>query len=401
MGVKLRERPGKGWFVLIDWKGQRKAKCFGKNKKLAKDFADKLTTKLKWAEQNGEPLRLSSPNGNMPTVQEYFAEWLTIYAEPHCKISTATDYRRNLKNHVFPAFGSRKLHEVQRTDVKRLIADLVAKGRKKPTIHNILTPLKEGYQHAIDDGLVSINPIANMGRLTKTQEDQRSTIAPLTGEELRQALDEARHKLPLYYPAFLCAARTGLRKGEVIGLQWGDIDFKKMFIEVRRAVHKGRETTTKTRKIRRVDMSQQLADTLRAHKDTQSLEAQQRGISQPEWVFTDEKLNRLSETMLLRVFHRCLDEAGIRRVRFHDLRHSFASLLIQKGANPKYIQEQLGHSSIKVTMDVYGHLFEGDHRHVINLLDDAQEQAESATPPQPTLEVLKPFAYKQLENITN
>ena len=104
--------------------------------------------------------------------------------------------------------------------------------------------------------------------------------------------------------------------------------------------------------------------------------------------------------MLLRVFHRCLDEAGIKRVRFHDLRHSFASLLIQKGANPKYIQEQLGHSSIKVTMDVYGHLFEGDHRHVINLLDDAQEQAESATPPQPTLEVLKPFAYKQLENIT-
>jgi len=74
MGVKLRERPGKGWFVLIDWNGQRKAKCFGKNKKLAKQFADKLTLKLKWTEENGEPLRLSSPNGDMPTIQEYFTE---------------------------------------------------------------------------------------------------------------------------------------------------------------------------------------------------------------------------------------------------------------------------------------------------------------------------------------
>ena len=77
----------------------------------------------------------------------------------------------------------------------------------------------------------------------------------------------------------------------------------------------------------------------------------------------------------------------MRRVRFHDLRHTFASLLIQQKANPKYIQEQLGHGSIKVTMDIYGHLFEGDHRHFVGRLDDPQ-LTESATQPQPTLEVI-------------
>lgn len=73
-------------------------------------------------------------------------------------------------------------------------------------------------------------------------------------------------------------------------------------------------------------------------------------------------------------------------MRLHDCRHTFASLLIQQKANPKYIQEQLGHGSIKVTMDIYGHLFEGDHRHLVCCLDDPQE-TESATQPQPALEV--------------
>ena len=82
MGVKVRERPGKGWYVFIDWKNQRKAKFFGKNKTLAKSFAKKLAAKLKWAEQNGEPIALSRPEGVIPTVTEYLKECLKVYADP-------------------------------------------------------------------------------------------------------------------------------------------------------------------------------------------------------------------------------------------------------------------------------------------------------------------------------
>ncbi len=89
MGVNVRERPGKGWYVLINWQNKRKAEYFGKHKALAKAFADKFIARLKWAEQNGEPLVLSQPDLAMPTVQAYLDDWLTTYAFVHCKANTA------------------------------------------------------------------------------------------------------------------------------------------------------------------------------------------------------------------------------------------------------------------------------------------------------------------------
>src|SRR5262249_51308933 len=125
MGVKLRERPGKGWYVLTDWKGQRKAKCFGKNKTLAKAFADKLSAKLKWAEQSGEAVTLATKDGTIPTVADYLTDWLRMYAEPHCKSSTASEYRKVIEKHLLPAFGEKRLQDLTRADLKRLIASLV------------------------------------------------------------------------------------------------------------------------------------------------------------------------------------------------------------------------------------------------------------------------------------
>ena len=122
MAVKVRERVGKGWYVLTDWRGQRKANFFGKNKALAKAFADKLAARLKWAEQSGESVTLATPDGTIPTVEAYLTEWLTVYAEAHCKVSTAEGYRQVVRRHILPALGSRLLCDVTRKDLKRLIA---------------------------------------------------------------------------------------------------------------------------------------------------------------------------------------------------------------------------------------------------------------------------------------
>src|SRR5215472_17204936 len=100
---------------------------------------------------------------------------------------------------------------------------------------------------------------------------------------------------------------------------------------------------------------------------------------------------RVSNELVRNAFRACLTAAGLRVVRFHDLRHTFASLLIQQGANVKYIQQQLGHGSISITLDIYSHLFHGDHRHHVHQLDDPPERTEqtgevppeSATQPQP------------------
>jgi hypothetical protein len=130
MGVKLRERPGKGWYVLTDWKGQRKAKCFGKNKRLAQAFADKLAARLSWAEHNGEPLALSQPDQNMPTVKTCLEDWLQTYAQVHCKPSTYRGYKRAITQHLIPAFGERPLHLLKRDEIKRLIARQIETRRR-------------------------------------------------------------------------------------------------------------------------------------------------------------------------------------------------------------------------------------------------------------------------------
>ena len=155
---------------------------------------------------------------------------------------------------------------------------------------------------------------------------------------------------------------------------------------------RGRLTDTKNHKIRRVDHTPQLAHVLQEHFETRRLETAMQGEKaereEPEWAFQTPSGTRWDESHLRKAFHRCLSQAEIRHVRFHDLRHSYASLLIQKGAHPKYIQEQLGHSSIQVTMDIYGHLFGGEYRHLASRLDDPRldhREPESATQAQPAL----------------
>jgi len=159
MGVKLKQREGKGWYVFTNWKGQRKAKCFGKDKKQAQAFANKLTAKLKWAEESGESVSLSRPDKLMPTVREYLTDWLKIYAKVNCKTSTYEEYERAMRVQLIPAFGNRSFGSLKREDISRFIAAKVDQGKSRSTIRNYLAPLKAAAFQAVEDGLMSVNPV--------------------------------------------------------------------------------------------------------------------------------------------------------------------------------------------------------------------------------------------------
>jgi integrase len=161
-----------------------------------------------------------------------------------------------------------------------------------------------------------------------------------------------------------------MRAGELVGLQWGDIDFRGKFLTVRRAFTRGREEGTKTGKTRRVDISDALLHELQALKKRRQESYLKEGKNEiPLWVFCNQEGNPLEYYNLKhRHFEKCLAAAGLRRIRFHDLRHTFASLLIQNGESLAYIKDQLGHSSIKMTVDVYGHLVPGANRAAVNKL---------------------------------
>jgi integrase len=165
-----------------------------------------------------------------------------------------------------------------------------------------------------------------------------------------------------------------MRIGELLGLEWGDIDFNSLFIKVQRAQVRGVIGPPKNGRSRRVDMSLQLADVLAALRTERRKEALRQG--QPEIgerVFLTERDARIDlDHFRRRVFHLCLEKAGLRHLRIHDLRHTYASLLIAQKESLAYIRDQLGHGSIKITVDTYGHLVPGSNRAAVDQLDDAQ-----------------------------
>ena len=113
------------------------------------------------------------------------------------------------------------------------------------------------------------------------------------------------------------------------------------------------------------------------------MEAMAKGEEVAPWVFLSPQKYRWDDGNLKRAWAKCLEASGLRRIRFHDLRHTYASLLIEQGAHPKYIQEQMGHSSIQVTMDTYGHLFPNRNRGWVNRLDEGVFESQNATQAQP------------------
>jgi integrase len=322
------------------------------------------------------------------TLKEYAEGWLNTYAKTHLKSSTYTEYEAVLKKHLYPALGPLPFTKVSRESVKKLIADKIKAGLSRSTVRNIIAPLREMYNHAIDDGVASFNPAARVGRFNRRRGEDKK-IDPLTKTEVSILLKNAKEKMPHYYPLLLCAVRTGMREGELIGLSWGDIDFNGRFIEVRRNISRGEVTSTKNGKTRRVDMSLQLTNTLEALLAQRKADALRRDLDKPPeerrkqeevlaevidgWVFTTPQGTQLDPSnMRKHVFYRALDLAEMRRVRFHDLRHTFASLLIQQGESLPYVKDQLGHYSIQITVDIYGHLVPGANRNAVDRLDDPE-----------------------------
>ena len=159
------------------------------------------------------------------------------------------------------------------------------------------------------------------------------------------------------YPSILCALRTGLRIGEIQALKWVDIDFDDRQIEVKRSYRKGRMTGTKNHKRRRVDMTMHLTQTLKDHRTAQKRDALKKGKPVSEFVFAgvrDELINRSSFQNAL---NRCTERAGLRQIRTHSLRHSYATIRLMKGHNVGDVSYQLGHSSIKITYDIYDFVY--------------------------------------------
>ena len=371
MAVKVRKRKD-SWWVYIDHNNKRKAKCIGPSKRAADQVAEKIRAKLALGE-----FEITDERKRYP-FHEYFQNWLGTYVKAHCKAATYRSYESGFRNYLLPALRRRDIDKIQRDQIKQLVYGLPAQGKSRSTIKGVLAPLSEMYNHAIDDGHVTTNPTRRVLRASRQDTGNRTEKADfLTREELGLLLRTCQESYPEAYPWLSLLARTGLRYGESRVLRWEDIDFHGQFIEVRHSQDDttGELTTPKSGKGRRVDMSTQLAQTLRSLHTQRRKEALQQCSGEiPEWVFVSSRGGPLhASNFRNRVWYRLLDKTGFRRIRIHDIRHTYASLLIQNGESLAYIRDQLGHHSIQITVDIYGHLVPGGNRAAVDKLNGLED----------------------------
>lgn len=300
------------------------------------------------------------------------------------KRSTSIDYRGVLDNHVLPEFGNIPISDINRLMVKEFLMKkfkpVIGKnGLKYSTINRFKVVMGGVFNMAVDDEVIPSNPAHNLGKIfVKTKSESSKTINPLTRDELSLLLKTFKEHFPEHYPLALTLARTGMRSGEAYALQWGDIDFNGRFITIQRNLSRGYFETPKNGKQRRIDISMQLTETLWKLKRKREREFEAVNLS--ELVFIDKVGKPICERYWREwVFHKALNKAELRRIRVHDLRHTCASLLLQAGESMMYVKDLLGHHSIKITVDIYGHLVPGGNKAAVDRLDDVEESAPKRT----------------------
>ncbi len=310
------------------------------------------------------------------TVQQYAEAWLRSHVAIACKPRTSELYRSVFAHHVFPAFGSVPLHALDRGAIRDLLTRKAQAGLARASLQNILIPLRAMLNAALDDGKIPGNPAVRLGRFSRglSAREVRKVTA-LTADELSSVIASANKHFPDYADLIHVLAWTGLRLGEACGLQWVDLDVAGGFLEVRRTVaYRARRVligTPKSGQARRVDMPAALVARLRQRQSICEARAALEGRELSPWVFpapTDDDKPLNAAHLRFKVWYRVLRWADLRGVRLHDLRHSYASLLLQAGAPMLYVKEQLGHSSIQVTVDLYGHIEPGVNREAIEHL---------------------------------
>jgi len=320
------------------------------------------------------------------TVKDYAERWLKVHVAPSCRERTALQYQQTLKDHVYPALGHVPLGELRRAQVKEFFADKAAQGLSRGTLKNIAIPLSAMLNAAVEEERIPGNPAARLWRRQRGRtEDEARKVKVLSASELAQALQTADEHSPEHSDIIFTLAWTGLRLSEACGLQWRDIDLNGYFLEVNRTVaHRGHRILAgapKSGRARRVDLPAALVARLRARQSVAEAEAALKGHDLAPWVFpapSDDSKPMNAAFLRFKVWYRLLRRVGLRGVRLHDLRHTYASLLLQAGEPMLYVKEQLGHSSIQVTVDLYGHIKPGMNREAVDRLAQATSRPEQA-----------------------
>lgn len=295
------------------------------------------------------------------TTGEYISQWVELYGAPSWKPGTTTDHAQSLRLHVLPHIGPVMLKDLRRDHLQQMVNKWAEAGQAPSSIRKYLQPVRGAVAAALDDGLITKNPFTGL-RLPKLKKEEITFFTRQEAAAYASALPPTSNGRLLSF-----ILRSGLRRGEAMGLQWQDIG--EHSFKVQRTVrHHGAElyinsdgkTENSLREIPLNDQLRGILEEQRKHQMQQRLKAGSGWIggapcSDDMWIFANDIGKCPDESNVRRTHNAALKAAGLSGVDIHGLRHTFATLWVEKGANIKNLSAVLGHADTAITLNRYVH----------------------------------------------
>ena len=327
---------------------------------------------------------------NSMTLAEWVHDHWLDSIQTRVKPSTFDSYRRNLELHILPRLGTRQLRQITPVMLNRLYADLLQSGNLRDggglspkTVRYIHTILHKALADAVDAGVTGGNP-AERAKPPRPRARNKNEIRFWEPAQLRTFLELVQgHRLEA---AWHLSAMTGMRRGEILGLRWQDIDFDASRISVRQAlVSVGYDivhSTPKNHQARTIDLDPGTIEQLRHHRERQQADPQEweDDYLDRDLVFCREDAKPIHPHSFSQAFERLVAKADLPTIRLHDLRHTHATIALRAGVPVKVISERLGHETPAFTLKQYAHVVPGmqaEASHLIASLVQAGEAHDS------------------------
>jgi len=356
----IRKRSKGSWEIVIDLgrdSTSGKRRQHWETVKGSKREADKRLAELLLNHENG-----TQTDYRNLTFGAWLEEWFQNHVVSRCALSTIDSYQMEIRTHIIPALGNIKLNALRPQDLQSHYRHELSKGRTdgkgglSPTTvlyqHRIIS---EALKHAVRTGLIGTNVAGNVDPPRRN----RPEMVVMSPEDVSRFLEYATSSP--YYAIYYTAIYTGMRLGEILGLQWRNVDLAEGVISITRSMFRRQRVThfliPKTPSSRRqISMSSSLVELLEKHllKEQANRALLGTHLNADDLVFAYPDGNPYDSSTISQHFGKLLSEAGLRHMRFHDLRHTHASLLLRADVHAKVVSERLGHSSVAFTH--HGHI---------------------------------------------
>jgi integrase len=302
------------------------------------------------------------------TMAELLKDWLAG-CESRLAVTTVSGYEIAIRKHISPGIGRIKLSELQPLHLQRFYAGLLKQGLSERTVEWIHTVCSASLKQAVRWGLINRNP-ADMVDAPKPKKKLMRVLDVDDLGEFLDRIDKCAHR-----DIFILALCTGMRRGELVAIRWGDVDFRRQCINVQRnTVRVKKQSITKTPKTDHSRRTVQLPASAMALLARMRVEASE--VDGDSLLFT-RKGKPILPSSVTSAFSYALKGSRFAGLRLHDMRHTHASLFLKAGGHSKVLQERLGHGSHATTMDVYAHLMPDMQRESVEKFDRLLEQGRA------------------------